>query len=78
MNPQPLTIGAYYEKVHMKYGFGNHYAHFSEEIDEQFPEPILDELDIHMFVDGKHGNDKVTGRPITGLFLVVFSTPTTC
>ena len=34
----------------MKYGFGNQYSYFSEEIDEQFPEPLIDELDINVFL----------------------------
>ena len=73
---QPLNIDANYEKVHMKYYFGNQYAYSSEDIDEQFPEPLPDELDIYIFVYAKHGRDKVTGRSITGLFSVVVSTPT--
>ena len=41
------------------------------------PEPLLDELDIPMFVYVYHGKNKVTGRYITGLFLAVGSTPMT-
>ena len=37
----------------MKYDYGNQYENFSEDIDEQFPEPLLDELVIHVFVDVK-------------------------
>ena len=43
----------------------------TENTDEKVPEPILDELGIHMFVDVDHVNDKVNGRLITGLFSVV-------
>ena len=60
----------------MKYDFGNQYAYFSEGIGDHFPGPILDELDIHMFVDTNHGNNKVTGRSTTRLSSVVGSTPT--
>ena len=60
----------------MKYDFVNKYAYFSEEIGNQFPESILDELYIHVFVDARHGHDKVTGISITGLLSVVGSTPT--
>ena len=74
---QPLTIDANYEKVHMKYDFVNQYAYFSEYIDDQFSEPLLDSLDIHVFVDIGYGHNKVTGISITGLFLVLGSTPTT-
>ena len=55
INPQLLTIDAGYEKFQMKYDFGNQYAYFSEEIDDQFTEPLLVELDIHVFLDVNHG-----------------------
>ena len=42
INPQPMTIDANYEKVQMNYNSGNHYANFSEKVDEKFPGPILD------------------------------------
>ena len=61
----------------MRYYFENKYTYFNEEVDKQFPKPLLDELDIHVFVDAHHGHDKVAGRSITGLFSVVGSTPTT-
>ena len=77
INLQPLTVYANCEKFQMKYGFGNQYAYFSEDIDENFTEPLLDEFNIHVFVDSNHGHDKVTGRSIAGLFSVVVSTPTT-
>ena len=76
INPQPLTIASDYENVQMKYDFGNQYVHFSEEIDDQSYEPLLDELDIHVFVDANHGHNKITVRLISGLFSVVVSTPT--
>ena len=61
----------------MKYDFGNQYAYFSEDIDEHFPWPLLDELYIHVFVDSDHGHNKVTGRLITKFFSVLESTLTT-
>ena len=61
----------------MKCTFGNQYAYFSEDIDLQFIEPLLDCFYIHVFVDSDNGHDKVTGRFITG-FLVVVSTSTKC
>ena len=48
---QPPTINSGYEKFQIKYYLGNQYAYFSEEIDEQFPEPLPDELEIQVFVD---------------------------
>ena len=44
INPQTLTVHDDYEKVQMKYYFGNQYAYFIEDIYEQFPEPFLDDL----------------------------------
>ena len=46
----------------MKYYFGNQYEYFSDDIDEQFPEPLLDEMDIHVFLCADHVHYKVTGR----------------
>ena len=68
INPQTLTIHVDYNKVQIKYDFGNKYAYFIEYIDEQFLEPLRDALGIHLFVDLNHGHEKVTGRYITGLF----------
>ena len=78
INPQPLTIDADYEKFHMNYYSENQYAYLRKEIYDQFPEPLLDELDIHVCVDSNHGHDKVAGRSITGLYSLLGSTPTTC
>ena len=77
INPQTLTVNVEYEKVQMNYDFGNQYAYFSGDIDEQFLGPLLDELDIHVFVDDEHIHDKVTGIWNTELFLMVGSTPKT-
>ena len=74
INPKPLIVDANYDKVQMKYDFGNH---FSEEIENQFPEPLLDKLYIRVFVYANRGHGKVTGRSITAFFSVVVSTPAT-
>ena len=42
IKPKPLTIDADNEKVHMKHDFGNQYAYFSKEVDDNFPESLLD------------------------------------
>ena len=42
INPQTLTVNVEYEKVQMKYNFGNQYAYFSEDIYDHLPGPILD------------------------------------
>ena len=46
-------------------------------MDERFPEPLFDELDMKIFVDADHGHDKVTVRSTAGIPYVVGSTPTT-
>ena len=51
INPHPLIVDADYEKVQMNYYFVNQYSYFSEDIGDQFPEPLLDELDIRIFLD---------------------------
>ena len=40
-------------------------------INDRFPEPLFDELDLKIFVDTEHGHDNVTGRSITGIISVV-------
>ena len=77
INPQPPTIDAKYEKVKVKEDFGGQYQYFHEDLDPRFPEPLIPELDINLFVDANHAHDKVTGRSITGLFGFVGSTPVT-
>ena len=76
-NPRTLNTDVDYEKVQMKHDFENQYEYFSEDIDEQFTEPLLDELYINMFVDSKNVHNKVTGILIIGLFSVMGSTPKT-
>ena len=46
INPQPLTIYMEYEKVELNMDFGNQYSYFQEDIDERFPEPLFDSLDL--------------------------------
>ena len=71
INPQPLTIDDNYERVQMKYDFGNQYSYFSEEIDEQFPEPLLGSFGIYMFWGANSGHYKVTVKLVTEFFSVV-------
>ena len=35
----------------MEYYFGNQYEYFSEEIDDKFPETLIDKLYTHVFLD---------------------------
>ena len=72
-----MAINSDYQRDQMKCYFWNQYAYFNEDSDEQFLEPLLDELGIHVFMDADHGHKKVTSTSITGLFSVVVSTPIT-
>ena len=42
INTKRLTIDANYEKVQIKYDFGNQYSYFSDDIDDQFTKPLLE------------------------------------
>ena len=55
--------------------FGNQNCKFHEELDDKFPEPLMKEIGATIFVDSNDGNDKVTGRSITGLMSSLGSTP---
>ena len=59
----------------IKPDFGNQCCEFQEEMDDKFPDPLLDEIGVTIFVDPNHGHDKVTGKSITGLMSLIGSTP---
>ena len=69
---EPTHVG---EMKVIKPDFGNQHCEFQEEIDDKFPEPLMDEIGITIFVDSNHGHDKVTGKSITGLTSLIGSTP---
>jgi Reverse transcriptase (RNA-dependent DNA polymerase) len=75
INPKSPSIDPKYETVKLKEDFGGQYQYFQEDLDPKFPEPIVPEMDINIFVDANHAHDKVTGRSVTGLFCFVGSTP---
>jgi hypothetical protein len=66
VNPNPPTFDKVYNNDEVKCDFGNQYSYFREELDPRFPEPLLEEIDINLFVDADHAYDKVSGRSITG------------
>jgi len=53
----------------------NQYPDAVEEIDCKVPKPLVEEMEISAFVDSDHAHDKVTRRSITGLLILVGSTP---
>ncbi len=57
--------------------FEDHYAYAHEEIDERFPEPKGEELPVSIFFDSDHAHDRVTGRLISGVIVMVRCTPIT-
>ena len=75
INPESPHFDPIYENVEVHCDFGNQYNYFNEDIDSRFPPPLLNELDLNLFVDADHGHDKATGRSITGTLVMVGSTP---
>ena len=75
VNPAPPIINPTFENIEFKHDFGNQYCYFKEDLDPRFPKPIVPELDINIFCDADHGHDKKTGWSITGIIVMVGSTP---
>jgi hypothetical protein len=75
INPDSPHFDPVYKNVEVNCDFGNQYSYFQEDIDPRFPPPLLDELDLNIFVDADHGHDKATGRSITGTLVLVGCTP---
>jgi hypothetical protein len=55
--------------------FTEQYAYAKEEIEPRFPRPMGEELDISVFFDSDHAHVKVTGWSISGVIIMVGSTP---
>lgn len=55
--------------------FADQYSYASEEIDSMFPEPLGPELATTIFFDSDHAHDKITGRSISGVIVMVGRTP---
>jgi hypothetical protein len=55
--------------------FTEQYAYAREKIDTKFPRPMGKELDVSVYVDSDHAHDKVSGRSISGVMVMVGSTP---
>ena len=51
----------------LKQDFRYQYCEFEEEIDPEFPEALMDEIQTTIFIDSNHGHDKVTRKSIIGL-----------
>ena len=51
------------------------YPDAAEDTDTKVPVPMIDELEITMFVDLDHAHDSSTRRSITGLLILVGRTP---
>jgi hypothetical protein len=76
INPKPPSIDPKYETIKLKEDFSGQYQYFQEEdLDPKFPEPLVPEMDINIFVDANHAHNKVMGRSVTRLFCFVGSTP---
>jgi len=55
--------------------FADQYSYASEEIDAMFPRAIGAELAVTIFFDSDHAHDKITGRSISGIIVMVGRTP---
>jgi hypothetical protein len=64
VNLKPPTIYPQYKTVKLKEGFGGQYKYFHEDLDPQFPPPLVPEMDINIFVNTDHAHDKMTIRSI--------------
>ena len=73
VDPKDPEIEVEYDEVTPD--FGNQYADFKEDVDPRLPEARLKELTITIYIDANHGHDKVTGKSITGILVLVGSTP---
>ncbi len=55
--------------------FSEQYLYANEEIDKRFPRPLGQELSVSVFFDSDHAHDKTTSRSISGVIVLVGSTP---
>ena len=51
------------------------YPDATEEVDVNVPEPVVEEMEISVFVDSDHAHDKITRRSMTGMIIFVGRTP---
>ena len=73
INPKDPEIEADYDEVTPD--FRNQYADFKEDVDLHLPEFRLKDLLITIYADANHGHDRITGKSITGILVLVGSTP---
>ena len=76
MDPREPILNFKYEELEPD--FGTQYADFVHETDNILPEPKMKELPVIIFVDLDHGHNKVTGRSVTGIVVLVVRTPIYC
>jgi hypothetical protein len=65
------------QEIVNNHDFEDQYAHAHEDIDERFPKPKGEELLVSIFFDSDHAHDRVTGRSISGVIVMVGWTPIT-
>ena len=56
-------------------GLSEEYPDATEEVDNDLPEPLIDEIMVTLMVDSDHAHDKVTRRSITGILVFLKRTP---
>lgn len=55
--------------------FVEQYTYTKEEIDPRFSKPMGKELAMSIFFNSDHAHDKITGRSISGIIVMIGSTP---
>jgi hypothetical protein len=65
------------ESMTSEYGFEDYYAYAHDEVYDCFPKRLGKELPISIFFDSDHAHDKVTGRLISGVIIMVGCTSIT-
>ena len=61
------------QSVFLKRDWDGYYGDVKEELPPNMPKPLGKEVDVVMFVDASHANDKVNRRSRTGFFIFVNS-----
>ena len=56
-------------------GLREEYPDAMEEVDNDLPEPLIDEIMVTLMVDSDHAHNKVTRRSITGILAFLGRTP---
>jgi hypothetical protein len=77
VDEDPIINKELLQNVPTTHDFKDKYVYAFEAIDEQFPEPIGNELPVSIFFHIDHGHDRKTGESISGVIVMVGCIPIT-